>query len=108
MPTADPFDPTDGREGDVIYLYPWLESCPDTMDIHKRLLDLHEATIDLRWLQWLETQAETSVDARNLVKKLRNAIPDNWEKAQENLSARQLIMMRKTILELAGEVSLPE
>ncbi|UYM17951.1 hypothetical protein [Endozoicomonas euniceicola] len=108
MPTADPFDPTDGREGDVIYLYPWLESCPDTMDIHKRLLDLHEATIDLRWLQWLETQAETSVDARNLVEKLRNAIPDNWDKAQESLSARQLIMMRKTIMELAGEVSLPE
>ena len=108
MPTADPFDPTDGREGDVIYLYPWQGSCPDTMDIHKRLLDLHEATIDLRWLQWLDAQAENNIDARELVEKLRNAIPDEWEKAQESLSAQQLILMRKSIMELVQELSTPE
>ena len=105
MPTADPFDPTDGREGDVIYLYPWQGSCPTTMNIHKRLLDLHEATIDLRWLQWLEEQADSSAEAGVLAEQLRNAIPDDWEKAHKSLNEEQLLLMRQTIVELAKTLS---
>ena len=107
MPTADPFDPTDGREGDVIYLYPWQAGCPDTMNIHKRLLDLHEATLDLRWLQWLDEQAENNEEARNLAEKLRSAIPDDWEEADKSLSAKQLMLMRKTIMEMAHRLTQP-
>lgn len=107
MPTADPFDPTDGREGDVVYLYPWQAGCPDTMNIHKRLLDLHEATLDLRWLQWLDEQAENNDEARELAEKLRHAIPDDWKEANRSLSARQLMLMRKTIMELAQRLAQP-
>ena len=103
MPTADPFDPTDGREGDVVYLYPWQSDCPATMNIHKRLLDLHEATIDLRWLQWLEAQARTDDQAGLLLEKLQRVIPEEWENAEENLSEKQLVKLRKSILEYAQE-----
>ena len=105
MPTADPFDPTDGREGDVIYLYPWSAGCPNVMNIHKRLLDLHEATLDLRWLQWLDEQAETSDEARELAEKLQKAIPEDWDEANKSLSAKQLMLMRKTIIELAQRLA---
>ncbi|AMO54725.1 hypothetical protein GZ77_24015 [Endozoicomonas montiporae] len=108
MPTADPFDPTDGREGDVIYMYPWQGSCPNVMDIHKRLLDLHEATIDLRWLQWLENQAGSNAEARALVEALRSAVPDDWDKAYKNLSNEQLMEMRQSIIELAKRLSASE
>ncbi len=77
MPTADPFDPTDGREGDVVYLYPAINPCPATMSIHRRLLDLHEATLDLRWLQWLETAS--TPQAKQLVNKLHDTISPDWE-----------------------------
>ena len=108
MPTADPFDPTDGREDDVIYLYPWQDNCPNTMNIHKRLLSLHEATLDLRWLQWLEETAENNTEARELAEKFYQAIPGDWQEADDNLSDRQLILMRKTLIEFARRIILPE
>lgn len=108
MPTADPFDPTDGREGDVIYLYPWQDGCPDTMNIHKRLLSLHEATLDLRWLQWLEAAAETSMEAKELAAKFQQAIPADWQEADESLSDRQLMLMRKTLIKFARSTFQPD
>ena len=99
MPTADPFDPTDGREGDVIYLYPWSDSCPSPISIHSRLLDLHEATLDYRWLQWLTQQAETNSEAEKLVKELQNRIPKDWQEAS-SLRIDELLELRQKIMKL--------
>ncbi|WP_461537193.1 hypothetical protein [Spongorhabdus nitratireducens] len=102
MPTADPLDPTDGREGDVIYMYPWSgSSCPQVMDIHKRLLVLHESTLDLRWLQWLDQQAKTSSKASKLRKDIEEQIPTKWSAANKRLKEEQLIEMRHRIIQFA-------
>ncbi|MGI9273561.1 MAG: hypothetical protein ACR2PT_01705 [Endozoicomonas sp.] len=103
MPTADPFDPTDGREGDVIYLYPWQGSCPDTMNIHQRLLNLQEATLDLRWLQWLDEQAGSNKRAAELRKNLKTDIPGDWQEAKRSVSETKLLQMRHRIMDLLNE-----
>ncbi len=100
MPTADPFDPTDGREGDVMYLYPAEKSCPKIMNIHHRLLDLHEATLDLRWLQWLEEQAEKNPRARKVLTDIRNNLPPQWQDMAD-ISGDELLNIRKKIYAVA-------
>jgi hypothetical protein len=62
MPAADPFDPTDGREGDVQVFYPAVEPC-DARDINADLLDMAEGIVDQRWLAWLESRAEPEARA---------------------------------------------
>ncbi len=95
MPTADPFDPTDGREGDVVYLYPATDPCPATLSIHRRLLDLHEATLDLRWLQWLETAP--APQAEQLIKQLRDTIPAQWDEMVTMTTADRLAIRQSII-----------
>ena len=99
MPTADPFDPTDGREGDVIYLYPWQEGCPAAISIHSRLLDLHEATLDYRWLQWLTTHPSDTPQARQLIDEFKTLISADWQEASA-LNSQQLLEMRRKIMRL--------
>lgn len=55
MPTADPFDPTDGREGDFQMFPPMAQNCPSLPDIHEDVLDLAEGLTDQRWLRWLHS-----------------------------------------------------
>ena len=95
MPTADPFDPTDGREGDVVYLYPDTSPCPPTMAIHRRLLNLHEATLDLRWLQWLETIS--APQAGQLLRELRSTIPQQWQR-MANMTTPERLAIRRSII----------
>lgn len=97
MPTADPFDPTDGREGDVIYLYPSASHCAATPDIHRRFLDLHEATLDLRWLQWLENLSSERPEAKQILANLRAEIPSQWERAAV-ITERKRLEIRKKIM----------
>ncbi|USE36516.1 hypothetical protein [Endozoicomonas sp. SCSIO W0465] len=97
MPTADPFDPTDGREGDVIYIYPSVSPCPTTRDIHRRLLDLHEATLDLRWLQWLEDISPRQTEAKQMLAELRAEIPPQWERAALMTEERRMEIRDKII-----------
>ena len=100
MPTADLFDPTDGREGDVAYIYPWQSgSCPKVVDIHSRFLDLHEATLDYRWLHWLESQAVKDEKAQILLQEIRNSIPDEWERAAD-INATELQEIRRKVIDL--------
>ncbi len=102
MPTADPFDPTDGREGDVIYIYPWNgTSCPQAIDIHKKLLALHESTLDLRWLQWLDQIAEKSTAARRLRVDIEEQVPTRWSAATRRLNTEQLVKLRQKIISFA-------
>ena len=97
MPTADPFDPIDGREGDVMYIYPSASRCPEVLDIHRRFLDLHEATLDLRWLQWLEGISPKQTAAKQMLAELRAEIPPQWEQAaliteEQRMAIRDRIM----------------
>ena len=62
MPAADPFDPTDGREGDVQVFYPAVEPCA-AKDINADLLEMAEGIVDQRWLAWLEARTEPQARA---------------------------------------------
>lgn len=99
MPTADPFDPTDGREGDVQFLYPSVEPCPARPDLHADLLLLNEGILDLRWLRWLEGQAARSAEAARLLRQLRTDVPDRWAAARAR--AGDLDRWRGRITDLA-------
>ncbi len=79
MPTAAPFDPTDGREDDVQYLYPGVEACPQAPDVDSRLFDIVEGINDLRWMLWLEQQAAQSKQALLLLQDMQARIPDRWQ-----------------------------
>ncbi|MDD7909220.1 hypothetical protein PUV47_04770 [Pseudovibrio exalbescens] len=76
MPTADPFDPTDGREGDVMMLLPSAEVCPSQPDIHSGLLDMAEGVVDQRWLLHFGQQEDE--EAQDLKWKLWKNIETLW------------------------------
>ncbi len=94
MPTADPFDPTDGREGDVQFLFPTATVCPSQPDLHEDLLRLAEGVIDARWLAWLE-----ATDPARAAQ-IRASVPSRWEDAV-GLSDEALDELRKQILNVA-------
>ena len=62
-PTADPFDPTDGREGDVQVFYPSMDICAPQPDMSVRALEMAEGVVDQRWLQWLDARPEADAKA---------------------------------------------
>ena len=76
MPTADPLDPTDGREGDVQMVYPSIQTCPANPTIHRNLLEMAEGVVDQRWLLWLA--AQTDADAQSLVEQIRHSTGETW------------------------------
>lgn len=75
MPTADPFDPTDGREGDVQFLFPTATVCPSQPDLHDDLLRLAEGIIDARWFAWAK------MTKSGLASQVAAAVPERWEDA---------------------------
>lgn len=97
MPTANPFDPLDGREGDAQMFYPEGRPCADQPNIHRSLLQLAEGVVDQRWLLWLDQQ--TDAPARNLARKIRDQIPDAWTDANR-WTAADLNAIREQILQL--------
>jgi len=78
MPTADPYDPTDGREDDIQMMPAMARVCATTPDITQQLIDLVHGVNDRRWLSWLDEQAKHHSDARQLRQKLLHKIPSNW------------------------------
>lgn len=76
MPTADPFDPTDGREGDVQFLPPTAEVCGANPDVTNDLLRLAEGVVDARWLAWLNRADPANAAA------LLARLPDRWDDAK--------------------------
>lgn len=98
MPTADPFDPTDGREGDVQIFPPTPQSCPARQDIDIALIDMAEGLVDQRWLLWLDSRAET--EAKELAAQWRRETPRDWRKVN-NKGAVRAENMRQMIVNLA-------
>jgi hypothetical protein len=78
MPTADAFDPTDGREGDVQFLWPTPGLCAPP-DLDADLLELLAGQEDLRWLAWLEIAP--GPEAAALRRRLRREVPATWREA---------------------------
>lgn len=79
MPTADPFDPMDGREGDVMMMLPGHELCPSQPDIHSALLDMAEGVLDQRWILYLARKNQG--EETDLTWKI-------WEKLQQSWQSR--------------------
>ncbi|GLI94923.1 hypothetical protein [Methylocystis echinoides] len=98
MPTADPFDPTDGREGDVQVFPPTPEACPDRQDVDLSLIEMAEGLVDQRWLLWLSRRNDA--DARGLLAKIKSTIPSDWATASKD-GATKARAMREDIIELA-------
>lgn len=92
MPTADPFDPTDGREADFHLLYPELDPgavhCSEPAEIDARLLAIAAGIEDLRWIRWLESAAEYSTAAADLLLQLSAEIPLEWSRLRKQISQR--------------------
>ncbi|MCW5736929.1 MAG: hypothetical protein KIS73_22580 [Enhydrobacter sp.] len=70
MPTADPFDPTDGREGDVQAFAPQPAICAHTPDIDEGVLEMAEGLVDQRWLLWLDREPRGEPLRRRLIDRL--------------------------------------
>jgi hypothetical protein len=101
MPTADPFDPTDGREGDVQMFYPTSEPCPARHDIHPDVLSMAEGLVDQRWIAWLESRAEP--EAQKLFGSLSASVPERWRDGLR-MSGR-LDELRSAIISLARSLN---
>ncbi|MGY3914036.1 hypothetical protein [Aeromonas australiensis] len=97
MPTALPYDPTDGRESDFMLLGP--QACEAPRLSHDLLL-LQQAIEDLRWLAWLEQAARYQVEAALLQERLRAQLPTRWLMA-EQLPSTTWIQWRREIEQLA-------
>lgn len=100
MPTAAPYNPTDGREDDVQFLYATAEPCPSAHDVDLRLFELVEGINDLRWLLWLEQQTEHDPAARELSQQLNREIPTRW-RTMLNTQSSQLNNWRARIIALS-------
>ncbi|TNI95854.1 hypothetical protein [Aeromonas allosaccharophila] len=97
MPTALPYDPTDGRESDFMLLGP--QACEAHRLSHDLLL-LQQAIEDLRWLAWLEQEARYQVEAALLLERLHEQLPTRWQVA-EQLPSAAWIQWRREIEQLA-------
>ncbi|WP_169046257.1 hypothetical protein [Aeromonas salmonicida] len=100
MPTALPYDPTDGRESDFMLLGP--QACEAHRLSHDLLL-LQQAIEDLRWLAWLEQEARYQVEAALLLERLHEQLPTRWQVA-EQLPSATWIQWRREIEQLAKQL----
>ena len=98
MPTGDPFDPIDGREGDVQAFLPGRTVCPAVPSIDRAMLEMADGVNDQRWLSWL-SDANTK-SARLLRGKLLSQMPSSWA-AAAMLNTSGLDDIRKAIVDLA-------
>ncbi len=101
MPTADPFDPTDGREGDVQVFMPTAEPCSGP-DIHRDLLRLADGAVDQRWLAWLASRNEP--EAAALRRDLNWRFGKSWATAAA-IPEAELDRMRSDIMDLARRLN---
>jgi hypothetical protein len=100
MPTADAFDPTDGREGDVQFLWPTPGVC-GAADIDADLVELAEGEEDLRWMAWLEAVAPADAHAAALLADFRSAFPGDWA-SSSGVGETSLVSLRSRVLALAS------
>ncbi len=98
MPTADPYDPTDGREGDVQVFPPMPQVCALNEDIDIALIEMAEGLIDQRWLQWLASRPE--LQAKALLAKIVRDTPIDWASASRD-GGERAAAVRESIVTVA-------
>jgi hypothetical protein len=98
MPTADPFDPLDGREGDVQMVYPRATPCPRQPHINRSLLEMAQGIVDGRWLAWLSRQPGRA--AETLRRRIKQRLGTTWSSAAR-LDAAEITAIRREIIALA-------
>lgn len=103
MPTADPYDPTDGREDDQQLLPVMSTLCAPVIDLDQKLVSLIEGITDFRWLRWLDQQAESNEQALRLKKRLLREIPNRWQDAAQ-LEQSALNEWRQAIILLSKQM----
>jgi hypothetical protein len=101
MPTADPYDPLDGREVDVQVIYPNEATCAAMPDIHRDLLRLADGAVDQRWLLWL--QARNEPEAKQLAQNMRRRLGTTWSGAIR-LTDKDIAAMRAEIVAFARKL----
>lgn len=101
MPTALPFDPTDGREGDAALLPLAGDPCAAVPSLDERLVRIAEGAADRRWLAWLDLRAEGDPEAAVLRDRIRAAAPRKWARAVATMDAAALEAIRADIAALA-------
>jgi hypothetical protein len=97
LPTADPFDPIDGREADFQVFYPTAEVCPKQPDIHRDLLRMAAGVVDQRWLLWLD--ANPAPAAKALAQDVRSRLRGPFTEAKK-LGRTDLETIRNRIMDL--------
>lgn len=110
MPTAHPYDPTDGREDDVQMLMPTAGVCQPPV-LHASLLGIRQGINDLRWLNWLMQNANQDIDSAILLQQIKGQISLDWSRntEKETIKNNQLaINTIKQIKQLAQPVQSPE
>ena len=105
MPTANPYDPTDGREGDYQFFYPQPNSCAVLPDVDRGLFELAMGQYELRWYLWLDQQ--TSQAAIKLKQQIASSLGQNWQQA-EKTTISQLEVWRGNIIDLAQSLKHPD
>lgn len=98
MPTANPYDPTDGREADYQFFPPQPTPCSVVPDVDRRLFDLMRGYNDLAWFHWLQQQSTPAAEA--LLRDIQQQVGDDWRDVA-SISSLQLIRWRKAITRLA-------
>ena len=98
LPLGHPFDPTDGREGDVSMFPPMPTLCAKQPDIHEFFLDMANGLADQRYLSWLTSQQ--SPEAIKLATAIRKKHRGDWELIT-GISNRELKSLRIAIAKLA-------
>jgi hypothetical protein len=101
MPTALPFDPTDGREGDAALLPLAGDPCAAVPPLDERLVRIAEGAADRRWLAWLDLRAGADPEAAALRARIRALAPATWARAVATMDAAALDAMRGRIAALA-------
>ena len=99
---SDPYDPTDGREGDVQFLPVGPGACQAVPDVDMALLRMARGIGDLRWMLWLERQAATNADARSFLGEVTRRIPDRW--AHGEALALDKSALRRDLASLARRI----
>lgn len=122
MPTANPYDPTDGREADYQFFYPQPRACESLPDVDVALFELAMGQYELRWLIWLEQQrgGEAQVLREEIKKTLGQtwlqaektdaSLLDNWFKQISDLAQRLIhtdkaLLLEAKISQLSGDVN---
>ncbi|MEP9369362.1 hypothetical protein [Xanthobacter sp. VNH20] len=98
--TADPRDPTDGRESEYAILPLSASRCQPVPTVDARLIETADGMGDLQWLHWLEAQAAGDPAAKALRDELFAAIPADWRDYAK--TPLELFALRKRIMDFAA------